>query len=56
MSGNSVYQLVAVNDDKKIVQMLNEDSDRDFLENIADARDGMVWVGSSLCDLKVVHA
>ena len=48
------YQLVAIDDDKKVVQMLNEDTDSNFLEKIADAREGMIWVGSKLCDLKVV--
>lgn len=51
-----MYQLVAVDDDKKVVQMLNQDSDHDFLEKIADARDGMIWIGSNLYDLKVVSA
>lgn len=51
-----MYQLVAIDDDKKVVQMLNEDTDSNFLEKIADARDGMIWVGSSLCDLKVIPA
>lgn len=50
------FQLVAVNDENKKVQILNEDSDMNYLESIADARDGMMWVGSDLCDLKVVRA
>jgi hypothetical protein len=50
------FQLVAVDDNNKKVQILNEDSDYDYLERIADNRDGMVWLGSNLYDLKVVSA
>ena len=49
------FQLVAVDDNQKRVQILNEDSDVQYLERIADARDGMVWVGSNVYDLKVIR-
>lgn len=52
----SKYQLVAVDDDKKVVQMLNEDVDSNFLESIVEAREGIVWVGNKVCDLKVIPA
>ena len=53
---NTMFQLVAVDDNNKRVQILNEDHDSTYLEKIADARDGMIWVGSNLYDLKVVRA
>jgi len=50
------FQLVAVDHNNKRVQILNEDSDMSYLERIADARDGMAWVGSEPCSLEVVRA
>ena len=53
---NPKFQLVAVDDNNKKVQILNEDTDYDYLERIADNRDGMVWLGSNVYDLRVVPA
>lgn len=53
---NTKFQLIAVDDNDKKVQVINEDSDSSYLERIADARDGMVWLGSNVYDLKVVPA
>lgn len=53
---NPKFQLIAVDDNDKRVQIINEDSDSNYLERIADARDGMVWLGSNVYDLKVVPA
>ena len=51
-----MFQLIAVDHNNKRVQILNEDSDEKYLERIADARDGMTWVGSEPCSLEVVRA
>lgn len=53
---NPKFQLIAVDDNDKRVQIINEDSDSNYLERIADARDGMVWLGSNVYGLKVVQA
>lgn len=51
-----MFQLIAVDRNNKRVQIINEDSSQSFLERIAEARDGMTWVGSEPCSLEVVRA
>lgn len=53
---NPTFQLIAIDDNNKRVQIINEDSDPEYLERISEARDGMVWLGSQIYGLKVVRA
>ena len=50
------FQLVAVDNNDKKVQILAEDCDTNYLDRIVEARDGMTWIGSEPCTLKVVRA
>lgn len=43
-------QLIAIHSDGKTT-VVNTTNDTEFLEKIIEARDGMVWIGSDLCDL-----
>lgn len=47
-----MVQLVAVHADGKQT-VINTTQDIDFLDKIVEARDGSVWIGSELCDLRV---
>ena len=33
--------------------VINNTNDVEFLDKIIESRDGMMWIGSDLCDLKV---
>ena len=52
---NPTYQLLAIDHKNKIVQIVTEDSDCEFLDKVVEARDGMTWIGSEPCSLKVVR-
>lgn len=45
-------QLVAIHDDGKKT-VVNDTNDINYLEQIVEARDGTMWIGSDLCDLRV---
>ena len=45
-------QLIAVHDDGTET-VINNTNDQAYLESIIEARDGTVWLGSELCDLRV---
>lgn len=47
-----MVQLVAVHSDGKQT-VINDTQDMAFLEKIVEMRDGTVWIGSELCDLRV---
>jgi hypothetical protein len=47
-----MVQLVAVHTDGKQT-VINTTQDVDFLDKIVEARDGTMWMGSDLCDLRV---
>lgn len=47
-----MVQLVAVHSDGKQT-VINTTQDVEFLDKIIEARDGSVWIGSELCDLRV---
>ena len=45
-------QLIAVHPSGKTT-VINTTNDLNYLEKIVEARDGTVWIGSDLCDLRV---
>lgn len=45
-------QLVAVHPDGRET-VINDTPDIRYLEEIADKRGGLIWLGSDICDLKV---
>lgn len=45
-------QLIAVHPDGKKT-VINTTNDVQYLDKIVEDRDGMAWIGSDLCDLKV---
>ena len=45
-------QLVAVHSDGHKT-VINDTNDPAYLDKIVEARDGTVWIGSELCDLRV---
>lgn len=45
-------QLVAVHPDGRKT-VINDTNDVNYLEEIADKRGGLVWLGSDICDLRV---
>lgn len=45
-------QLVAIHSDGHKT-VINTTNDPQYLDQIVEARDGTVWIGSELCDLKV---
>ena len=47
-----MIQLVAIHSDGKKT-VVNDTQDVEFLDKIVEARDGTVWIGSDLCDLRV---
>ena len=47
-----MVQLIAVHPDGKQT-VVNNTQDVEFLDKIVEARDGIVWIGSDLCDLRV---
>lgn len=47
-----MVQLVAVHSDGKKT-VINTTQDVEFLDKIVEARDGTMWIGSDLCDLRV---
>lgn len=47
-----MVQLVAVHSDGKQT-VINDTQDTEFLDRIVEARDGSIWIGSELCDLRV---
>ena len=52
---NPTFQLLAVDHKDKVVQIVAEDSDYSYLDRIVEGRDGMTWIGSEPCSLKVVR-
>ena len=50
------FQILAVDSKNKVIQVVREDSDCEFLDRIVENRDGMTWIGSEPCSLKVVRA
>lgn len=50
------FQLIAVDTKNTKVQVLAEDRDCEYLDRIVEARDGMTWIGSEPCTLKVARA
>lgn len=49
------FQLVAIDTKNTKVQVLAEDRDSEYLDRIVEARDGMTWIGSEPCTLKVAR-
>lgn len=47
-----MVQLVAVHSDGKKT-VINTTQDVQFLDKIVEDRDGTMWIGSELCDLRV---
>lgn len=47
-----MVQLIAVHPDGRKT-VVNDTNDVQFLDRIVEDRDGMVWIGSELCDLRV---
>ena len=47
-----MVQLIAVHPDGSKT-VINDTNDIAFLDKIVEDRDGMVWLGSDLCDLRV---
>ena len=47
-----MVQLIAVHPDGRKT-VVNDTNDVQFLDKIVEDRDGMVWIGSELCDLRV---
>ena len=47
-----MVQLIAVHPDGKQT-VSNTTQDVNFLDKIIESRDGMMWIGSDLCDLRV---
>lgn len=47
-----MVQLIAVHPDGKQT-VINNTQDVEFLDKIVEARDGTMWIGSDLCDLRV---
>lgn len=45
-------QLIAVSTNGKET-VVNDTNDVEFLDRIIEARDGTMWIGSELCDLRV---
>ena len=45
-------QLVAIHENGSAT-IINTTNDPEFLEKIIEARDGTVWIGSDLCDLRL---
>lgn len=52
---NTTFQLLAVDHNDKVVQVVSEDTDCTFLDRVVEARDGITWIGSEPCSLKVVR-
>ena len=50
--GSSMVQLIAEHPDGKKT-VINTTQDVDFLDRIVEDRDGTMWIGSDLCDLRV---
>lgn len=50
--GSNMVQLVAVHSDGKKT-VINTTQDVQFLDKIVEDRDGTMWIGSELCDLRV---
>lgn len=47
-----MVQLIAEHPDGRKT-VINSANDVEFLDKIVESRDGMIWIGSDLCDLKV---
>lgn len=47
-----MVQLIAEHPDGKQT-VINNTNDVEFLDKIVEARDGTMWIGSDLCDLRV---
>lgn len=47
-----MVQLVAIHDNGEQT-VINTTQDMAYLEKIVEMRDGSVWIGSELCDLRV---
>jgi len=45
-------QLIAVHPDGETT-VINTTNDVEFLEKIIEARDGLTWIGSDCCDLRI---
>ncbi len=45
-------QLIATGSDGKVT-VVNTTNDAEYLDKIVEARDGSIWIGSELCDLRV---
>ena len=52
---NPTYQILAIDHCDKIVQVVTEDTDCAYLDRIVEGRDGIAWIGSEPCSLKVVR-
>lgn len=52
---NPMFQILALDHSNKVVQVVTEDGDCGFLDRIVEARDGITWIGSEPCSLKVVR-
>ncbi len=47
-----MVQLIAEHPNGKKT-VINNTNDVEFLDKIIESRDGMMWIGSDLCDLKI---
>ena len=47
-----MVQLIAIHDDGHKT-VINDTNDMQFLDQIVEDRDGTIWIGSELCDLRV---
>ena len=47
-------QLIAIHPDGRQT-VVNTTNDIEYLDRIVESRDGMTWIGSDLCDLRVQY-